>query len=138
VRPPALLAATGLCVVASLACAASSPSGESRHRDVRLSGGSSTTVEGTSLAIAFEAVRNDSRCPVGARCIRAGDATVALRLEGGGADARTVELHTNDEPRQAGQGSYVVILVALAPEPVLGRNVTLADYEATLRVQDAD
>jgi hypothetical protein len=133
-----LLAATGLCVLASLACAAGDPAEPTRDRDIRLSGGSSTTVEGTSLAIAFEAVRNDSRCPVGARCIRAGDATVALRLEGGGSDARTVELHTNDEPRQARQGSYVVMLVALAPQPVPGRSVTLADYEATLRVQDAD
>ena len=131
----AFLPAAGLALVASLACAAGNPVSPALDRDFELSGGASARVEGPDLVIRFEAVPNDSRCPVDVQCISAGDATVALRLEGGGAEALTVELHTLDEPKEATHGAYAVTLVALAPRPVSTRPTPLGEYLATLRVR---
>jgi len=130
-----LLSAAGLTLVGSLACASSRPGEPALDRDFEVAGGSSARVDDTDLVIRFEAVPNDSRCPVDVQCITEGDATVALRLEGGGAAGRTAELHTLDEPKEATQGAYVVALVALAPRPVSNRPTPLREYKATLRVR---
>jgi len=129
------LSAAGLALLASFACAASNPVGPDFDRNFELSGGASVRVEGTDLLVRLESVPNDSRCPVDVQCITEGDATVALRLEGGGAAGRTAELHTLDEPKEATQGAYVVALVALAPRPVSNRPTPLREYKATLRVR---
>ena len=131
--PP--LSAAGVVLLASLACAASKPVEPTLDRDFELSGGASARVDGTDLVIRFEGVPNDSRCPVDVQCITEGDATVALRLEGGGAAGETVELHTLDEPREAAHGAYVVVLVALAPRPVSTRPTPLPAYRVTLHVR---
>ena len=136
-RHTTLLPAAGLALVASLACAAGNPVSPALDRDFELSGGASARVEGTDLVSRFEAVPNDSRCPVDVQCISAGDATVALRLEGGGAGASTVELHTLDETKEAAQGGYVVTLVGLAPRPVSNRPTPFDKYVASLRVRPA-
>ncbi len=133
-----LLSAAGVVLLASLACAASNPVDPTLDRDFELSGGASARVDGTDLVIRFEAVPNDSRCPVDVQCITEGDATVALRLEGGGATKRTVELHTLDEPKEATHGAYVVILVGLAPRPLSTRPTPLRGFKATLRVRRSD
>jgi hypothetical protein len=127
--------AAGLALLAALACASANPASPGLDRDFELRGGAEARVEGTDLVIRFEGVPNDSRCPVDVRCITAGDATVALRLEGGGAEARTAQLHTLDEPKEATHGGYVVTLVSLAPPPVSNRPTPLGDYVATLRVR---
>jgi uncharacterized protein (TIGR02246 family) len=130
-----LLSAAGLTLVGSLACASSRPGEPALDRDFEVAGGSSARVDDTDLVIRFEAVPNDSRCPVDVQCITAGDATVALRLEGGGAEAQTIELHTLDGPNEAAHGGYVVALVILRPRPVSTRPTPLGKYRATLRVR---
>jgi hypothetical protein len=122
-------------LLVSLSCASGKPVDPTLDRDFEVSGGASARVDGTDLVIFFEAVPNDSRCPVDVQCISEGDATVALRLEGGGAAAQTVELHTLDEPREVARGGYVVALVGLAPRPVSNRATPLREYKATLRVR---
>ncbi len=92
-------------------------------------------MEGTDLEVRFEGVRNDSRCPPDAKCISAGDATVALRLTGGGQDATTYELHTPRGRKDAEHGSYVVSLVGLGPPPASDRENPAEDYVATFRVR---
>lgn len=129
---PSLLAAAGF---ALLACGGSNPVQPGLDRDFELAGGASARVDGTDLVIRFDGVPNDSRCPVDVQCITEGDATVTLRLEGGGTAAGVVELHTLDEPKEATHGPYVVLVVALAPRPVSTRPTPLREYRATLRVR---
>jgi hypothetical protein len=133
-----ILSAAGLALVASLACAASRPVEPTLDRDFEVAGGTSAKVAGTDLVIRFEAVPNDSRCPVDVKCITAGDATVALRVEGGGREAQPIELHTLDEPKEARHGGYVVALVVLRPRPVSTRPTPLGTYRATLHVRRSD
>jgi hypothetical protein len=132
-----LLAAAGVALL-PLACAAASPTSTPLDRPFDLRVGSSAQVEGTDVEVRFEGVPSDSRCPPDVKCISAGDATVALRLTGGGKDATTYELHTPRGKKEAEHGSYVVSLVALGTPPASNRQASAEDYVATVRVRRRD
>ena len=82
----------------------------------------------------FEAVNGDSRCPIDANCVWAGDATVAISLSRSGTAAETRELHTQASGSQIVYGDYVIQLTALAPSPRSSQQIRAADYVATLVV----
>ena len=85
------------------------------------------------LTLTFNAVTEDSRCPIGVFCISAGDATVMVTLSQNGAD-HLRELHTNRDPSQAGFNSSIVTLLSLAPIPRADHPVGAKEYVATFRV----
>ena len=102
------------------------------------------------LKITFLAVRNDSRCPINAKCIWAGDAEVVLRVKAGNQAARKVTLHTNLKPQtvvipaqvfppgMAGiPKSYVVGIAALTPQPEAGKKTLQSDYRLKLDISVA-
>ncbi len=102
------------------------------------------------LKITFLAVRNDSRCPINAKCIWAGDAEVVLRVKAGNQAARKVTLHTNLKPQTvvipaqifppgtAGiPKSYVVGLAGLTPHPEAGKKTLQSDYRLKLDISVA-
>jgi hypothetical protein len=101
-------------------------------QEVALMPGQTTTVQGEPLSIAFLRVAEDSRCPRGAQCVRAGEAKVELmltlqdRVENG-------ILSTAAEPRSVSLGPYVVHLVRLDPLPTTAGPPSR--YTATLRVE---
>ena len=97
-----------------------------------LSPGSSTKMS-NGLTLTFNAVTEDSRCPIGVFCIVAGDATVMVTLSQHGADSLR-ELHTNRDPSEVGFSSSVVKLLSLAPLPTADHPVAAKDYVATFRV----
>jgi len=117
---------------------AANPTSSPLDRAFELRAETSTQVEGTDREVRFEGVRKDSRCPPDAKCISAGDATVALRLTGGGKDATTYELHTPRGRKEAEHGAYVVSLVGLGPPPASDRRTSAEDYVATVRVRRRD
>lgn len=67
------------------------------------------------LVLRFARVVNDSRCPINARCIRAGSATVALELRAPGLEASTVTVETPDQPKSADFGPYTVEILDIQP-----------------------
>lgn len=89
-----------------------------------------------ALVITFVGVPADSRCPINAYCVWAGDATVRLVLHvgppwGEGPDLQ-VDLHTLLDPRETPWGPYYTLrLLGLAPAPVAGQPRT-EPYRATL------
>lgn len=101
-------------------------------QEVALMPGQMTTVRGEPLAISFLRVPEDSRCPQGVQCVRAGEAKVELmltiqdRVENG-------ILSTAAEPRSVALGPYVVHLVRLDPLPTTSGPPSR--YTATLRVE---
>lgn len=117
------------------ACAAESPTSPRLDRPFDLRVGEAMQVEGTGLEVRFEGVPKDSRCPPDVQCISAGDATVELRLTGGGKDAATYELHTPRGPKEAEHGSYVVSIVGLGSPPGSGEKAPAESYVVTLRVR---
>lgn len=131
------VAAGALLSIVSFACAAASLQSPSPDQDFELRAGATARIEGGDLAVRFDDVPYDSRCPVDVRCITAGDATVALFLTGGGAADATQLVHTLDEPHEARHGAWSVALVRLEPRPVSTRKTPLRDYRVTLRVSRA-
>jgi len=87
-----------------------------------------------SAKLRFENVRSDSRCPIDAVCITAGDATIAVTLlRGSGNEAR--ELHTMPAQSQFSYSKYLVKLTELQPYPRVSQPPKPEDYVATFVVQ---
>ena len=88
-----------------------------------------------AVSVLFEGVVADSRCPEGATCVWAGDATVALRIAAAGREDRHL-VHTNVEPRSvAVTGLGRLFLDELAPLPRQGEPPPGAASIATLRLE---
>ena len=90
---------------------------------------------GHGIAIRFQDVLQDSRCPEGATCISAGNARVALTVRRTWRRPARIELNTNAEPRIAKISNYTVELVRLAPARKVNEKVDKKAYVITLRVK---
>ena len=87
------------------------------------------------LAVKFDGVSADSRCPVDVTCIWEGDAVVEVTASDPPSAGQALELHTAGQfPREATHGRYLIRLVALTPQPREGQPVAAQDYRATLHV----
>ena len=94
--------------------------------------GNSASVPG-GLTITFDAVTADSRCPIDAICVTAGEATVAMTL--GGSRARVQrEWRTNPSNFRVSYDGYEIELRALQPYPAGGKTIAQGDYIATIQV----
>lgn len=102
------------------------------------------------LKVTLLAVRDDSRCPVNARCIWAGDAKIVLLVQAGQQPAKKVVLHTTLKPQVAVipanilppgtvgiPKSYVISLGTLSPQPIAGNAILQSDYRLKLRISTA-
>jgi hypothetical protein len=91
------------------------------------------TVSVGDLRLTFRGVENDSRCPIDAVCVWAGDAEIALRIEQG-SQAAVAALHTTLDPKKTEWNGYTVQLVSLAPATRASKAIDPADYRATILV----
>ena len=99
-----------------------------------LAPGQASRVDG--LEVRFEAVKDDSRCPVDVTCVWAGDATAVVNARRGGT-ARDLELHASGTPREVTYEGFQITLVKLEPARRSTRDIPPADYRATLSVSRA-
>lgn len=96
-------------------------------------GASATLPESAKLR--FDTVRSDSRCPIDAICITAGDATIAVTLmRSSGNEAR--EVHTIPAQSHFTYANYIIKLTELQPYPRSDRQAKPEDYVATFVVQN--
>ena len=86
------------------------------------------------LRIRFDTVRSDSRCPMDALCVRAGEAVIAITLSLPGEAAIGRELETVPARSQTSYSRFTIALVQLQPYPRSDRQIRPADYVATFRV----
>jgi len=124
---------TGL-AFALIACSNPMAASAIAGQDFELRLGETARLEGSDLVLQFISVPSDSRCPTGVQCVHAGDATARLRVEGGGGPEASLDLHTNDQPKEGTQGSFVIRLVVLRPLPRDGQPVQASDFVATLKI----
>jgi len=87
------------------------------------------------LKLTFDRVRADSRCPLDAICIQAGEAIVVLTLSQSAATPAEREVRTTPAFSEASYLSYVIKLVALMPYPRSTQQIRPEDYVATLTVE---
>lgn len=81
----------------------------------------------------FDAVRNESRCPIDAICISAGDAIIAVTLMRGSSN-ESRELHTMPAQSQLSYSRYVIKLTELQPYPRSDRQARPEEQVATFLV----
>ena len=98
-----------------------------------LRAGQRTTVGGDGLAVTFQTVKSDARCPLDATCIDIGDAVIAVVLEHDGR-AESRDIHTKPPLSRLRVEGVTLTLESLQPYPWSNRPVVPADYTVTLRV----
>jgi hypothetical protein len=100
--------------------------------------GQTARVQGTVVALRFIEVRQDSRCPVGAQCVTAGVAQIAVETRNGQSSSGQVILNLtadNQFPSSVTVGGYQVRFAALSPQPqVNGPAIAPSAYTATFSI----
>ena len=91
------------------------------------------TIAVGELKLTFQRVEGDSRCPIDAVCVWAGDAEIALRIEQG-SQAAVAALHTTLEPKQTIWNGYTIQFVSLAPSQSSASPIDPSRYQAQLLV----
>jgi hypothetical protein len=105
--------------------------------EVTLKAGEYKRVAGEQLGVGFTRVLNDSRCPIDAVCVWAGDATAQIELTAPGGRTGTVELHTPGDPKSATWNGVEITLLELQPAPRAGEPTRPAAYSVRLQVERA-
>jgi hypothetical protein len=95
--------------------------------------GETVSVDDAELSIRFVRVSEDSRCPIDADCIWAGNGQVEIEVRRDG-ELNTFRLNTMEGAKEVGLESYRIQLVQLAPVPSAGQPIPAETYRATLRV----
>ena len=132
-RIKGILSLPVLCLFLTAACNNQNPVGPTVALDQQfvLAPGEIASIEGTVVRVLFEEVASDSRCPINALCVTAGDAVVVIRVTEQSGSSR-YELHISDPSRRhATHRDVRVELVALQPHPISGRRTDPAEYRAT-------
>ena len=86
------------------------------------------------LKITFTAVISDSRCPIDAVCVTAGEAVVHLRVR----DSATsfYDLHTSGPLTSVQHGDIRITLTDLQPFPISTKVILASEYRATIDVTE--
>jgi hypothetical protein len=104
------------------------PAGE----DFTLAEGQTALVREPRVAVRFLEVTEDSRCPIEADCITAGNATVRLRVSQEGFEPAILDLRTDEPLSREVYNYYAVELLGL--DPARSIRVENPDYVVHLRV----
>jgi len=129
---------TSLVVIGLFTCLACSsptePKGAQFDLPFTLAPGAAAVLGTENLQVGFDQVLADSRCPRGAQCVVAGDATVRVWLAKSPRGRENRELKTTPDGSQGVYDAYKITLVTLAPSPEVGSRIRPTDYVATLMV----
>ena len=93
--------------------------------DLRVGDSALTTDD---LRIRFDTVRSDSRFPLDALCVRAGEAVIALTISRGGEIPVGRELDTTPARSSTTFQNFTITLSSLQPYPHSGRQIQPGDY----------
>ena len=98
-----------------------------------LEAGQRITVGDDGLAVTFQSVTSDGRCPLDATCIDIGNAVVALKLEVAGREEAR-DIHTKPPQSQLRVDDYTITLQSLQPYPWSNPERPRAEYVAQFTV----
>ena len=103
-------------------------------RDVALHIGDTAAVEGEGVTVEFVSVVEDSRCPVGVQCVRAGRVVVAVRVSRAGQAGEEINLASDPKDASAKTvNGYTVALVNVQPAKTVP-GPSLSEYVITVVV----
>ena len=99
--------------------------------DLRIGESALTTDD---VRIRFDTVRSDSRCPMNALCVRAGEAIIALTLSRAGEATVGRELDTTPARSSTTFLNFLITLSQLQPYPRTDRQIQPGDCVGTVVV----
>jgi hypothetical protein len=97
------------------------------------SGQKKSTVNG-GFSIKFVSVTEDSRCPVDADCIWAGNAKVHVKITDRHGGSKTMVMNTTMGPKGDQYNGWAINLTELSPAPKSGTKIKQTAYKATFSV----
>jgi len=133
---PVVLSIIVALIVALGGCSDAGPNLGTLDRPVQLAYQDQVTLPDEELTIAFTALDEDSRCPIPATCIAAGQATINIALSKPDApvEPRTLTLGPTAGSNVTSYQEYTITLLKLVPYPRLGHQSLPTDDVATLVV----
>ena len=93
-----------------------------------------STVLPDATRFKFDRVLSESRCPIDAICVSAGDASISVSFISRDGTGASRELHTQPSGSQISYGSYTIALTELQPYPRSTEETKPSDYVATFIV----
>jgi hypothetical protein len=128
------MAVLGLWLLTFAGCSDKSPVSPGRvAREVVLAPGQTASIAEASIALRFQGVSGDSRCPADAVCVWGGDALVQIEVIQPPSRRHPYDLHTGDM-RPVVHEDLTIALVELSPYPFSARPIPPGDYRATIRI----
>lgn len=92
-------------------------------------------VAGSAVKVQLLRVPEDSRCPIDAICVWAGNAVVELGIRVGGGAATPLQINTNLEPRHADWHGVRITVLDLQPAPRAAEPTRQDGYSVRIRVE---
>ncbi|MGC4046389.1 MAG: hypothetical protein QM758_21570 [Armatimonas sp.] len=106
------------------------------NEDVVVSLGETVLLRGEGTTVQIESVLEDSRCPVNADCVQAGQVRVSIKVVSGAGtftqETKFPLLPTETPPPPA--SGYYIALLGVTPDRFAGVSIPLAEYRFTIRV----
>ena len=93
-----------------------------------------SAIVGGGLVITFDAVLSDSRCPINATCVTAGEARVAMTASTRSNGRAQLQWSTHGAASAVTFGGFIIRLTELQPYPFAGHPTAPGDYVVTLIV----
>ena len=111
------------------------PSGVALGQSFQLEVGQSQSISGEDLSLKLVAITADSRCPIGAECIQAGQAVAQVQVTSKGqvSTRELVETGLTQSMTTAEMGTYHLAFQIL-PYPEVGKTIKPSDYRLVLTV----
>lgn len=104
-------------------------------QEFQLAPGQTAVLAGSDLAVRFDSVSGDSRCPLGVMCIWSGDADIHLTTFRGKRMPTARLARVVRDPRSVTDGDDTIEVVGLAPIRRQQDQVGPGDYRVTLVVR---
>lgn len=103
--------------------------------DMTLRMGEEKSVGGSVVRVVFARVVEDSRCPIDAVCVWAGNAVVELGIRAGMGPTFPIQLNSTLEPQAAEWNGVRMTFLELQPAPRAATPTRPEDYVVKIRVE---
>lgn len=104
-------------------------------QEMTLRYGEEKAVGQSVVKLSFGQVNEDSRCPIDAMCVWAGNAQVELGIRAGMGPTYALRLNTTLEPRSTVWGGIRITLLEVQPAPRAGQTTKPEDYSVKVRLE---
>ena len=92
-------------------------------------------IESQNLKVTFLDVLEDSRCPEGVQCIRAGVVTLLINVNKDDFDLGDTSITLGEGNSSVVQaGGYNITLLSVEPYPTAGKEIEITDYSAKFKI----